>query len=146
MFKTKKIKPGFGEEPSTPKFQSVSLPQTGGGDSCTPTRPTTPWFDALSSSSPRPATPRPIISRAATPQPYTPLKSCLKMTGRTMTTTGIIWKQDKKSRNCETNMSPFQNIPHDTREKTLYDWRRGLYDQAEESYKTSHMHNWYVGI
>jgi len=93
MFKSKKSKAGFGEEPSTPKFHSVLLPEIGEGGNCGSPHPTTSWFAALLPSTPRPTTPRsttprPTIVRAATPQPSAPLKPCLKMTRRTMTTTG----------------------------------------------------------
>lgn len=119
MFKSKKVKAGFGEEPSTPKFHSVLLPEIREGENYSPVRPTTPWFAALVPSTPRPTTPRPNIVRAATPQPNVPLKPCLKMSRRTMTTTGDNLEARQEVSKLREEYVPPAKVSPTTRERKL---------------------------
>lgn len=89
MFKFKKDKGSFGSQPSTPKIPKASLPEVGGGEDVSPKRPKTPWLASPRPVIARPASTRPFIVRAETPQPSTPpLKPCLKPRTRTTTITG----------------------------------------------------------
>jgi hypothetical protein len=120
MFKFKKEKGGYGSHPPTPKIQSVSLPEMGGGEVLSPKRPITPWPASPRPVIPRTTTPHPSIFRTATPvPPSAPLKPCLKTRKRTMTITGDTSEAARAASKLREEYVPPSKVSPTTRERKL---------------------------